>query len=1276
MTKKIVVFTSIFLLLLINNFSVYAVENELTQDEIPTTYSYFGDATSYASGGISGSSLQQAVCGEDILCFNGYGIYIILMKYDYTSKNKTIIGTPVLIHNGSLLSETKVVDIPASEAKLNPEKLNIGTQQKIDNKNSCFYPDGKLVYEAEHITKYPKSKIKYCISGSDCRTPIIMVDKNLPSITSGNLGAYVKNTLIDRYAGDLNKIKGTFKLGNQETNDFVLNMEDYYLAFEPVIRQGTRTSDTELSVVSGDIKETKNPKKFNLGLASYNFKCSVNNKTTSVIKFMADLKNGLPFPDDKCETKSTSGYYKSSDGETHLNRNACQNYCLIENCTCEYVEKTTSKTGSWEYQNCLGAIVSYDVFITTVFHEGISTIRPARETNSSNYIKGLVTAKNDNTKRCVLDKNNKCTGRYEYFVGPTLETAMVGTSSSNLYQLYDPINNGSDINKNMADKGYAVGVSYWWLPSIISCQDTCSGKSGDDLLKCAENFCDNAIGYDERANSQKLKASCITGLCNYSYKPISCSNSNPYLNQNTVIKTEPDKTICNKLSTDSSPSEDNKKITTSCISDTTSIFDAKTYINIACKEISSFGFTDLSNKKIIRGEGIDYHADLYGTKECTVFFDLNTWKFAYASYHSKDIININGQNKSARELLLNILNYYNMSYELSSNNPIGIDMSGTGTDITWKDLNYNINKVKVTSKVNEIVNNIKVTSPEYNLVPSSSDENSKLNIVSNEFTMSFANLTGQKLFLNKYLNSSNANVSYTFDKYCVSLDGKAAVYKAPSNGICYTSNGEDVLGRNVYYTDLNATPNKNFSSSIKNNNLNHEFNTTKVSIENDNGINYFENEEYCPYIIEDTSSNELECIIEVTPKEGTIMHGNDIYVNGGVNVNLKTREQLGVNDNIESYGLIRGNTATVNGIKTLSVDISDKKNGIESIEITGIVESKKGKTAICKKKISIINPDEDCGVSCSINKYNDSGVYEIKSTGKNAPKQYLTALSTNMNFVVTLPSVQNGKRLVRVDNLSYGTIVYGKVEGTTTTGAKCYNLCWTNEFPCEEGTCGIDDIPNCSKLYSPAETGDIKKYCDSNWSKDINNYTSSNDCINRCSNARVCTENRRDIKEVTDSCNNNYVEWGFSKASNCVNYCYYCPECSSDYIYRPINNYNPFPYSSDSNTLGYNYPTGNRIIPSNWVGKTEYIKQDDKDLTSVTGANANQKVEYVIELTPEAIREIRRDTENYNEQTEGNDAYLDYVYMNGVDTKKRYYSKFINETFRSYFTMINGEEVR
>lgn len=935
------------------------------------------------------------------------------------------------------------------------------------------------------------------------------------------------------------------------------------------------------------------------------------------------------------------------------------------------------------------------------YADGYSHIATSRSLNSSStYLNRAVNyCNNTDNKHCELENDNVTCKKdskgnilYQYYVGPSLDKALVGTTTQNYFLLNGSCSDGVSGRKE-------TGIKHYYLVDLISCKNTCEthigDKSSDEYLKCAENYCDAEVDFNLKGSPRKRKKDCILS-CGYTYgkSPTdgtttnknresvnSCNNSNPY---NRIEKANVLVSTTSSCSIDKLTGDDLSKtnaIITSCSGDQITDFDGiendtpfdlRTYINVSCKETSSFSFSDLTNRRLVAGEGIDYQARLNAQKECTVYFNLEQWKFDYATISSKD--------PDRRKRLLYIYDVYNnaldKSYDRTKSPYYDPDFLKEGYgEVEWTDYEYNTDKVKVISRVREIVNNLVEISDKYNLVIGASDDSLNTTIIKKENITQIYNMNLSYKPVNRYLQVSDKQVYYMFDKYCVTTDGKATVFKAPDNGVCYTSNGVKVLGMNLYYTNLNATSNRNFSDSIIKQGVGHEVMTdANIGRETPNTDVYYEDGESCPYKIDD---DNLGCTIIIKAADGTVMHGNDIYVYGDVDASIKINEKLGAKDSVLNFGLVKGTIPEANGVDTITVGIGDKKNGVEEIQLSGIVESKNGSSAMCKKRIYIINPSDKCGVSCSVERdKNNNTLYEIKSTGKQTPKQYLTALSTNMNFVVVLPTIGDNRYLVRLNkevgntfdsngNVLYDkTIVYGKVEGKMTdTGETCYNVCWSD----------VPDLPNCTEEYKPSETGEIKNYCTKYWNSDINNYDGVSDCVNQCSTARMCGSDRRNYTEVETVCKNNYTTWGFKNASGCVNYCYYCPECESGYIFRPVNNYNPFPNSSDSNTLGYNYATGNRIIGSNWIGKSEYIKKDDKDSSSVTGVNANQKVEYVIELTPSVIKQIRNDTDSYNKASGGNDAYLDYVYMEGTDTTKRYYSKFINETFKDYFTVIDGE---
>lgn len=1149
--------------------------------------------------------------------------------------------------DGSDSNNASIATVCGADARYSGRSGYINIIQKYMSK------DRKVTYGASDITNLNDYYATYS-------------DNNLTEYNVKNNG-YLDSLIKNKYFKSIQSVKQYFGIDINYSE-----IDKYYVSVEPVQRVLDGIARTGKSYqINTIVKVIRSEEFWNAGSDWSGGGCCSETERDS-----CSIKN---YSEDTC---------KKYNG-TVTGNNKCKVCSKVRVCV-KYSYSISKKFG---YKN---TFVLYGKYA-----DGYSHIATSRSLNSSStYLNRAVNyCNNTDNKHCELENDNVTCKKdskgniiYQYYVGPSLDKALVGTTSQNYFLLNGSCSDGVSGRKE-------TGIKHYYLVDLISCKNTCEtnigDKSSDEYLKCAENYCDAEVDFNLKGSPRKRKKDCILS-CGYTYgkSPTdgtttnkdresvdSCNNSNPY---NRIEKANVLVSTTSSCSIDKLTGDDLSKtnaIITSCSGDQITDFDGiendtpfdlRTYINVACKETSSFSFSDLTNRRLVAGEGIDYQARLNAQKECTVYFNLEQWKFDYATISSKD--------PDRRKRLLYIYDVYNhaldKSYDRTKSPYYDPDfLKEEYGEVEWTDYEYNTDKVKVISKVREIVNNLVEISDKYNLVIGASDDSLNTTIIKRENITQIYNMNLSYKPVNRYLQVSDKQVYYMFDKYCVTTDGKATVFKAPDNGVCYTSNGVKVLGMNLYYTNLNATSNRNFSDSIIKQGVGHEVMTdANIGRETPNTDVYYEDGESCPYKIDD---DNLGCTIIIKAADGTVMHGNDIYVYGDVEASIKISEKLGAKDSVLNFGLVKGTIPEANGIDTITVGIGDKKNGVEEIQLRGIVESKNGSSAICKKRIYIINPSDKCGVSCSVERdKNNNMLYEIKSTGKQTPKQYLTALSTNMNFVVVLPTIGENRYLVRLNkevgntfdsngNVLYDkTIVYGKVEGKMTdTGETCYNVCWSD----------VPDLPNCTEEYKPSETGEIKNYCTKYWNSDINNYDGVSDCVNQCSTARMCGSDRRNYTEVETVCKNNYTTWGFKNASGCVNYCYYCPECESGYIFRPVNNYNPFPNSSDSNTLGYNYATGNRIIGSNWIGKSEYIKKDDKDSSSVTGVNANQKVEYVIELTPSVIKQIRNDTDNYNKASGGNDAYLDYVYMEGTDTTKRYYSKFINETFKDYFTVIDGE---
>lgn len=223
-------------------------------------------------------------------------------------------------------------------------------------------------------------------------------------------------------------------------------------------------------------------------------------------------------------------------------------------------------------------------------------------------------------------------------------------------------------------------------------------------------------------------------------------------------------------------------------------------------------------------------------------------------------------------------------------------------------------------------------------------------------------------------------------------------------------------------------------------------------------------------------------------------------------------------------------------------------------------------------------------------------------------------------------------------------------------------------------TCKYSDVvtsdDTCTAKFKAADYSSIKEYCDSNWLSDTANYASADDCFNSCSSGNNSCKNNpnfssSDRKAVENYCKleSNYLKDGYKNTASCINDCLSTvkvPDClgiACDYIYRPISLVDPFP---NNRTPGYN-----------WIGKEIYITDDLQNPV----LNSSAPAEYVIELTPERINEIKKNTKEYNSQKNKN-AYIDYVPVNEYNLDGKYESKFIHSSditqggFSLYFTKI------
>ena len=1216
-----------------------------------------------------------SVCkGGAALCFSGdvessnglggRGLYLKIVRYN-DDKTETVIGTPILLWNGSFLSTVSSVYNNGHDAK------RVKYNATSDENNCKLIRD--ITFDGASIISFERSKIKYYLDDSNVATDITtQYDKNLPT-TAEEIVNYVKTYLIGEYFIQPTKMKNYFKLTANEYQQFFEDMDKYYFAFEPAYRSTLVTSTDGLAEI--DRKElTATPTEGYVDKTVW-WKCSVSGET----KITSGNK-----PTDACKSckEESDGSIKCTTGEWNWIKQQCDRRLN------EYNQKlivhyysAPSYVKPARYTNSVSLIAAMSTGLTT---DGCNS---SAENGYSNCVQNPVLKKDPATKENihVTDSNGK--KLYEYYVGPTLKTALVGWEDNagifhnNKYKLVPETLKLTDNNlSTYKSQNYAIGVSYWWAPNIISCKKTCEGKTNDGLLQCAEQFCDNAIGYDDRMNTQSAKLTCIQKTCGYEYTPMKCDNPivNPYIGHDNYTIGETTKSTCSILDIDGkTKTEDSKKIITKCeaYDENKKIFDQKTYLIVACKESSSFQYADLSKTRIIAGEGLNYFANLQGGKECTVSFDIDTWKVAYASYHSEDQVcvsgilddkgNCIGEVTSSRKLLENILNYYNKC-SLGANNDeetkklcdiggdaIGIDLNGKPVETTWTSLGYNTNKVEVKTSVAEVINDKKVKSENYTLIKNGEKTDNSITANKEQDAYSFAYNKRQGFGKVKtYLSTSNVEANYTFDKYCVTTDGKATVYKANAAGKCKQDEtgieSKEVFGKNVYYTSFKATPTYEITSGNK-----HAIEYTTATVKNENEMSYLSSQEYCPYEIE---TNGLSCSIEIELQGATTTHGADIY-DGPIRAKLKINNQLGTTDTIVGTGL-NIDEQSLNGLTEIEVDMNDSRNGAEIRDIYGIVTTKNGKTVTCDKQVKLVEPCNQQVVKCEVSTVSrENKLYEIET---NSPKKAFYALTNDIREYVNKNHPlgvgfktilqENNKNIVKAYEISESSRLYGMV--TDSTGGYC--VCWED--------IGIRDwdpeIYNCKKEVNRSKVKEVQDFCEKNWQKDISNYSSSKSCIEDCK-CSIPHEVNCEIGNITNYCEARYRDCEFEDVSTCINYVYNNLACSgTDYIYRPINNSNPFPNSYESPI------PGDRIIGGNWVGRTQYITDDSSDSTSVTGANAGVNVEYEINLTPSIIQDIRKNTESYINS--GKNPYLDYISVeegkDGYCLEEGYCSEFINSS--------------
>ena len=1198
--------------------------------------------------------------------------------------------------DNTIYADLGVVNAGA-QSFLYTDKKDVGPYNNVESMDPKSGKTGYKVKTYVYYTKamtvsYPASRISY-----DVYYQKKFSDSNLTQSSVEN--GYV-DTLLRRYGGTKDRIEANF--------GYTVGQEEYpYIYVEAIpVHRVIEKSSSKLTrkgtyVVSELEKEVRKEGEWDEGNWS---------------------KSGLT-----CDTAGafvSGGYCYTTWGRTVDHPSDCDGY--IDSCLHED-ERTGTKADCWCVTNYKHEKAHYHYSLPK-----IEVGKKIRYEMLGSYMEGPSYIKSSATTGEFLERAyDPCSINYHektgnsnidesgYYIGPDKDNALVGVSNKNPHQL----------SGSCSTLSGTIGMQHIWLeyseehpidpnptsPSPDGCKIACEATNknaeyfkSDEYLKCAENYCDYYVNKDlDNINSRNNKRDCILQKCGYVYGEIppgggeedrqsvnSCANSkSPYSSVTRDLTS-----TCNKDNSSGKSVSNLTGVTVEdCVGDlvkdfhrdtngrvveTAEItrFDVRTYINKVCKEEVNFEFKDLQSEELpVAGTGFTYPIVEYGNRKCTYYFNLEQWKFDYASVPSRQPLK--------RKRLLYILEQFNQATidenQRTKNNYDPEFIAQYDDDVsTFGQLNHKVEGFDFANSsvgVNieeKLIDNSIATPTSQVIVKTEAKDGMKTSptlsaVKTNDVVKIIENFTINTATAKQFETNAPGTVKYGLQKVCVSTDGNATVSVAPGNGICGTNEKGTIYGENKHYT----------SFKIKLDNQNPVKTNVTVKSSKDQ-VTYYSDKETCTYSISSKTNDDKFCRLTMQVTEGTKISATEAFADQ-VTVNMiyevpTSPTSVSIVDKIKNNGSrpetrTDGETATVVRTNNRHDEVHELTGEVTYKDFDGVTQ-----TVPCPLTITLRKKGGTCGLDCVIEKVDDNN-YAIKSTGSTNPTYWNYYINTKAKYSLdyTFPTkivptrYVNNKPVSDValsSSLEDGDILIGFIR---TDNENCNALC---PYPASTST-----KPDCTKMFDPAERDDIYNYCtdDEKRSLDINDYVDDNDCIRHC--GHMCQNDKCDKNKAISHCeNDNWKKYGFLSETSCMHECY--RDCSipqgDTYLFRTVDITNPFPDSQESE---YPYEKGKRIVGANWNQYSGYITYDEEDTTTITGPNANSQVEYIIDLTPEDIRKIRQDTEssdlNNLKRKRAVYAKLDRV-KTGSGTIKEYKSNFLHKSqFVSLFKSSHGSTV-
>ena len=413
-----------------------------------------------------------------------------------------------------------------------------------------------------------------------------------------------------------------------------------------------------------------------------------------------------------------------------------------------------------------------------------SSVDETCDTNKITTSLGDVMSQN---KHCELDefsseyseqeKANQCASqnKYHYYIGPDEKRGLVGTKSTNPYNLF-----GSDGNKCRS------GVKHYYLLDLEAtgnnkppkCQQMCDSAGAHDsnsYLQCAETYCDYDVDYSLGGQPFVRKRDCLLNKlsCDYQYgrEPTmgsssgkerqsvsSCANTKLFKTGSGTNYTLEKTPVNSSSSCGTLGASDLSELTgkdSICIGDVVTdyngtdagdtSFDTRTYINIACQEEESITSVGGMNEPVRAGLPISYSIKTKGKVTCVAFFNYEQWKVDYAVVPSQDIIRRKRLDYIYQKYNNLMTNGYTVDSSLTSFDAYDLDgktmQHWTITDadglgqIKWDEYVININNSKARAESKETLKNDTTKKQEENPLTDFTKDIATLSVVPSEMDL-------------------------------------------------------------------------------------------------------------------------------------------------------------------------------------------------------------------------------------------------------------------------------------------------------------------------------------------------------------------------------------------------------------------------------------------------------------------------------------------------------------------------------------------------------------